>query len=429
MKKIRLTDNLALRILAVFVAFLIWLIVVNVSDPITTISYSGVAVEVLNPEVITAQNETYEILEDTDTISVSVTAKRSINDLLVKENLKATADMKDLNAEKGRIRIRVESNKYSDKIESIKTKTEYLEVNIEQLQKKQFTITPVVNGDPVEGYVIGDINLDQNVVTVQGPESVVSRIDHATAEVSVSGMSGSISTTSTIRYYDLNGEQLSAARLTSNISSVGVKVELLATKMISLDFSVSGELAEGYGLTGSVKPDVEEVLVAGKASNLANLNTISIPDTAISAEGKSETFHTEVDIRKYLPDTIKLADETFDGKVNVKVGVGKLEKTTLQVPKSNLEVVGLDEEYQKCTVIGNESTIEIEVIGLVADLEKLSGDDITGTIDVDSFMEKRSLASVKEGVYDLPVTLELPKRISPSESDFTVECRISDIKK
>ena len=119
MKKIRLTDNLALRILAVFVAFLIWLIVVNVSDPITTISYSGVAVEVLNPEVITAQNETYEILEDTDTISVSVTAKRSINDLLVKENLKATADMKDLNAEKGRIRIRVESNKYSDKIESI----------------------------------------------------------------------------------------------------------------------------------------------------------------------------------------------------------------------------------------------------------------------------------------------------------------------
>ena len=62
MKKNKLTDNLFLRILAVIVAVLVWIIVVNVSDPIIESTYSGVPVEILNGDLISKQNETYEIL-------------------------------------------------------------------------------------------------------------------------------------------------------------------------------------------------------------------------------------------------------------------------------------------------------------------------------------------------------------------------------
>lgn len=167
MKKNKLTDNLFLRILAVIVAVLVWIIVVNVSDPIIESTYSGVPVEILNADLISKQNQTYEILDDSNTISVTITAKRSINDLLGKENIKATADMQELDEENGTIRIRLETNKYNDKIESIKSKTDVVEVEIEALSKRQLSITPVINGEPVEGYITGDVTLDQNVVTVR----------------------------------------------------------------------------------------------------------------------------------------------------------------------------------------------------------------------------------------------------------------------
>ena len=78
MKK-KLTNNLGMRILAVVIAVLIWIIVVNVSDPIIESTYSGIPVEIINADTITKQNKTYDVLNDTDSISVTISAKRSIS--------------------------------------------------------------------------------------------------------------------------------------------------------------------------------------------------------------------------------------------------------------------------------------------------------------------------------------------------------------
>ena len=125
MKK-KLTNNLGMRILAVVIAILIWIIVVNVSDPIIESTYSGIPVEIINADTITKQNKNYDILNDTDSISVTLSAKRSISDLLGRDNIKATADLANLDMEKGTVRIKLETNKYNDKIESIKAKNDIL---------------------------------------------------------------------------------------------------------------------------------------------------------------------------------------------------------------------------------------------------------------------------------------------------------------
>lgn len=427
MKKNKLTDNLFLKIVAVIVAALIWIVVVNVSDPIIDSTYSNVQVEILNGDMIAKNNQTYEVLNGTNTITVTITAKRSINDLLGKENIKATADMSELDEETGTIRIRLETNKYNDKIESIKSKTEALEVNIEDLMKKQFSITHVINGEPVEGYVTGDVTLDQNVVTVQGPESVVSKIDYATAEVSVAGMSGSISTTSSIRYYDEEGEQVDSSRLTGNINSVSIKVELLATKSLPLNFSATGEPAEDYGLDGEITADYEEVMVAGRTSVLANLSAITIPASAVDVEGKNESFTLTLDLNKYLPDNVRLADPDFDGKITVNVPIGQMETATVQIPKNNITITGLDEEKQRGELTGSGDTVEVTLKGMPEDLAGLDVQSVTGTAKVERYMERRGISSLKEGTYDIPLELELPEGIT-MEGSVTVECRVRDIK-
>ncbi|MBQ1172345.1 MAG: hypothetical protein IIX48_07090 [Lachnospiraceae bacterium] len=423
--KNKLTNNLGMRVLAVVIAILIWIIVVNVSDPIIDSTYSGIPVEIVNTDAISKQNKTYEVLNDTDNITVTISAKRSINDLLGRDNIRATADLSNLDMEKGTVRIKLETNKYNDKIESIKGKTDTLEIAIENLQKKQFAITSQVNGDPVDGYVIGDTVLDQNVVTVQGPESIVSKIDKAVVEASVAGMTASISTTSTIRYYDEKGNVLDSSRLSGNISSVNLKVDILSTKSLGFRFYTSGNLANDYSLSGDITSDIDEVTVAGKSNVLSGISAITIPAAAIDLEGKKDTFTITLDVTKYLPDNVSLVDNDFDGKITVTVPIEKMETKDITVSKSNISVTGYDSEKQSITLMGGDYVLGIK--GLSSDLSDVKKDSIKGVVSIEEYLDNNGLTRLKAGTYNLPIQFELPSGIVATKGKNTIECRVRDL--
>ncbi|MCR5654849.1 MAG: hypothetical protein K6G07_04345 [Lachnospiraceae bacterium] len=418
-------DTLLLKILAVLTAVLIWIIVVNVSDPITECTYSGVTVEILNENLLGDTNETYQVLNDSDNISVTIAAKRSINDLLGKENIRATADMADLNRESGTIAIKLETTKYNDKVESIKGKTKTVEIEVEDLVRKQYRINPVVNGEPSDGYVVGDVVLDQNVVTVQGPASVMEQIDHVTAEASVTGMSGSISTTSSIRYYDADDMQLSASRLTSNISSVSIQVELLATKEVSYNYTIGGYPADGYGVSDDITADPKEVEVAGKSSIVSSLTALTIPATSLDVSGASETKEFKVDLNKILPDGIRLADEDFDGIVVVTVPIEPLQTQVIDIKKSNITISGT-EDGKTAVLASTGDVIAISIQGVEGRLEDLDATTIKGEISVSDYMSRAGVSELEAGVYAMPITIELPDGITTTETDVVVQVRIKE---
>ena len=60
MKKAKILENLSLKILAVFISILLWLIVINVSDPVSDTSYSDIPLTVVNADSITSQGKVYD---------------------------------------------------------------------------------------------------------------------------------------------------------------------------------------------------------------------------------------------------------------------------------------------------------------------------------------------------------------------------------
>lgn len=74
----RLTANLGLKILAFFSAVLMWFVVVNIDDPVTDKTYNGIPVSVINEEVVTTTNRTYQIVDNTQEVMVTVSANRSV---------------------------------------------------------------------------------------------------------------------------------------------------------------------------------------------------------------------------------------------------------------------------------------------------------------------------------------------------------------
>ena len=95
MKK-RLMDNLGLKILAFLIAAFMWLIVVNIDNPVTDKTFSGIPVTVMNEEIVTDNNRTYQIIDNTQEVSVTVTAKRSVLNNIKADDIMAVADMKEL---------------------------------------------------------------------------------------------------------------------------------------------------------------------------------------------------------------------------------------------------------------------------------------------------------------------------------------------
>ena len=91
----KLTNNLGLKILAVLIASLLWLIAININDPVGQQTYT-VNVQMVNLSKLTDNNKYVEVLEGSDTIRVTVRAARSVLSELSDKNISAIADVDKL---------------------------------------------------------------------------------------------------------------------------------------------------------------------------------------------------------------------------------------------------------------------------------------------------------------------------------------------
>lgn len=407
----KIIKNLGLKILALVTAIVLWLIVVNINDPVISTTFSGVPVEILNANLLTAEGKVYEVLEGTDEISITVSAKRSILDYLNNGNLHATADIEELNESDGTIRIRVESNRYNNQIDSIKPKTDYLKVKIEEKKSSQFPINVVVLGSPEEGYVVGNVAMNQNIVYVSGPESLMSRIAKVTTEVSVEGMASNVSTNMKLKYYDKDGILLDDSRLNPNITNVDLDVEILKTKEVPVVVKTSGTPLTGYGVKGQPVVEPATVVLAGKSAALAEIDSIQVPGEKVSVEGLDFDLNLALKIGEFLPEGIILADSDDDGKVVISVEIVQLSVQTVELPKNRIEINGVPEGYL-ADFNTSTDTITFDIMGLEDVLKNFDVSQVTATVDVKAYMEQNDIDKLDKNVYLLPVTLSLPDGIS-----------------
>lgn len=299
MKK-KLTDNLGLKIGSILFAGILWLLVTNITNPSQKVGFNNVPVKIINADLITSQGKVYNVLEGSDVIdTVNVWLPRSISGSLRDENIVAIADMKNL-TNVNTIQIELSTNRYSESIDSIVGSSDVVKLNIEDKKSISIPLKATTSGTLQEGYIVGNVSTDQNLVRVTGPESVISQIKSAAVNVGITGFTSDIGTDAEIKLYDGEGKEVSKSNLTLNINSVGVKVEILTTKSVPLKFTALGTPAEGYRATGVVSSSPDAVLLAGKSNVLKNLSVIEVPDTALVITGATENVTVTVDINEYI---------------------------------------------------------------------------------------------------------------------------------
>lgn len=156
LKKIgrKITNNIGLKILAALFAIILWIVVVNIDDPVKASSYTT-SITFENQNYISSKNKYFEVLDGDNTISFLVSAKRSLHQKLSNADFKATADMEKIeyDEERGiyRVPVMITQSKYNSEKVTITSKNMYKEVVLDDLGKIQKPILAQAGGTVAEG--------------------------------------------------------------------------------------------------------------------------------------------------------------------------------------------------------------------------------------------------------------------------------------
>ncbi len=413
MKK-SLTNNIGLKLLAFIFAFMLWLLVVNIDDPVGSKTFENIPVTIEHSEVVTQDQRSYQVLDGTDTVSVSVSATRSVLEKISAENIVATADMRELYLES---QIPIEITIPGYEFESATASPRNVQVKIEQNKSDTFPITVTTTGTVRDGYVLGTVQADPERVTVNGPESVIDQISKVVAEVNVSGLSSDSSIDATLTYYDADNNEISAEQLANNLGTTGVKVNvtLYHTARIPVTVDTSGvTAADGY-IISEVSWTPEEIQLAGEEDVLEALKEIRIPADAIDITSISQRTEKTVDITPYLPEGTRLVDENGNN-ILVTARVAKEGTKSFDIPVGSITVNNLDDDLT-ISGYGSGDDLEVHIGGPQAQLDSLELGDLTVSIDLKS--------CTKAGEYEVPVTITLPSDASDCSVETSVTVKVT----
>ncbi len=375
--KEKLLNNLGLKILSIFVAFFVWLVVMNVSNPLTSGS-KEVPLETVNGQVLTAANRAYEI-NGKSTVTVNYRVRTRDAYRIKASDFRAYVDLAELYSVTGSVEVKVEILSNKELISEITTKPGVVRVQTEELQSKPFELQTKITGHAAEGYSDGKVELTPATITVEGPVSQVGMISYMGVELNVDGAASDLTGTAKPRFYDANGNELSdiGERITVDTGEISYRVAINKVKSLPLDFEVTGTVAPGYQYTG-VECSSRDVKVTGLKTNLADVNKITIPASELNINRAASDVVVTVDLRDYLPEGVELA-ESQNPSVEIRLKVEKLVNRTIILMDEEIEQKNPSEDYHYRFI---PEKMEVVVQGLSEDLESLNGSDLGASVNL-----------------------------------------------
>ena len=392
--KEKLLNNLSLKILSAVCAIIIWIIIVNVYDPSTSVTVSGVEVQLVNTESLTEKEYAYDVV-DGSKISVYISGPRSIVTDIKAKDIVATADLSNVTVFSDYVDIDVKVVKDGVSASSIEIapKTTAIRLKIENRVTKTFNIDTELVGTPADGYVIGGQQISPSSVKVTGTSSVVDSISSVKVLYDVSGATMNISDAAPIKIYDSQGTEIVDDRIELSKTAVDIKVNVLMTKTVPVTYKTKGTTADGYGVSG-IDQAVTEAVIAGTEDALRDVNSIDVPDSAIDVSGLNADKIFHVRLSSYLPGNITVMSE---GVVNVTVRIYPVSEREISVPVTGIVLSNLPQGYN--ISFGDVTAVNITVTGEQSVLTALTVTGIIPTID---------LSGIKEGDNTLRLKVTLP---------------------
>lgn len=422
MKKRKLTDNLSLKIMSVAIAIVVWLIVVNIDNPVGTNYYTITDVELINKEYVESSDIIGKMCmpeENQDSVKVAITASKKVRDRIRLSDITAVADLQQavsLDTDPVMVPITVTCLASGVLPSDIKVTPQNLTVNLDEKETQEFVVN-VSKGDtkPGKDYEVGSLTASPEKIRITGPKTLVNKIDKVNATIALDGNTEDYTQEVNLTIYDKNQEALSESEMNSlrieNNAKVVVTAKLWKIRTgVKIAAGYVGTPAGGYQV-GSVKTVPDTISVAGNTEGLESLsendNMITIPADRIDISGESKDVERKISLKNLLPDNVKLTSDSSED-VWVTVSILPVGSQEFNLPTKNIEVKNKPDNLQ---VTFETAQIALRIKSESEDLEDLNiNEDVKAEID---------LKDKEAGNYKVPVKLSLPDGYEMVEDVYT----------
>ena len=427
MKKRKITDNIPLKIMSVAVAVVVWLIVVNIDNPVGTNYYTLNNVELINKEYVESSDTIGKMCmpeQSQDSIRVAITTTKKIRDRIKVTDISAVADLQQavsLDTNPVMVPITVTCSIPGVSANDIKVTPQNLSVNLDEKETQEFVVN-VSRGDtkPGKDYEVGSLTANPEKVRITGPKTLINKIDKVNAAIDLDGNTQDFSQDVNLTIIDKNQEPLSDSEMNSlrieNNAKVVVTARLWKIRQgVGISAGYVGTPADGYQV-GSVKTVPDTISVAGSTEGLESLaqndNVITIPADSIDISGESKDVEKKINLSNLLPDNVKLTSD-FSEDVWVTVSILPVGSREFDIPTKSIEVKNKPDDLQV--------TFETAQIAVRIKSDENDMDDLNAQKDIKASID---LNGKEEGNYEVPVKIVLPDGYETVE-DVTTEVVIS----
>ena len=408
------TKNMAIKVIALVFAVLLWGYVLTDQKPVRTKIIPEVATSFDGEAELIAQGfcvrgDRSEILQN---VSATVRAQITNYAYINASSINATVSLRNISqAREYELPIQATVSSGLGTVQSVSPAT--VKVEIDTLVTKTIPITTSFTGELPDGYWADmDALTTTTRLDITGPKTDISNIMRAECVVDLTDRTSTIYSTFDVTFYDKNDEPVSSDIIVGTQPSSTVRLPIYPIKNVPVDVESAlvgaDNLAANHEIIKAVSTPATIRLV-GDQDILDKIDTIQIEPIAVNGMDQTETVVGKI----ILPENVRLLDaETVSILLEVREMV--ISKTFEQL---EVHVLG---QQSKTQITLDPFSVDLTVEGRYSLVNILSRSDVNVSVDI------TGLAS---GTYKLPVSLlirdekataELTATLSATEVTVTI---------
>ena len=310
------TKNLGLKIIALVIGAIIWLAIVNTSDPTTTVTIHNIPITITNQKSVTKKGLVYDITTKQE-VDVTVSGKRSVVSDLDADDFKATASLKELSmVNAAPVKVVLKDREDRRSVDIISQSVNTVNVDTNKIVKEKYPVEVVFEGEPKEGYAPKVESMNFNNVMVKASEIEQKQIDKVVARCDVDGADEDFSQTCKLEFVDNEGKNIKPKHAKLYKKKVKVNVHMSREQEAKIIIDTKGKPKKGYKKTG-IKVVPATVKLVSDSNKSKKVDKINITDP-IDITGLSGTIEREINLDKYVEDGFVI-DGNHTAKVIVEI--------------------------------------------------------------------------------------------------------------
>lgn len=234
--RIKLQNNLIMKLTQLGLQIIAWFMIINIIDPVQTKVFNDIPVEIVNSDVIQDLGQTFTVSKG-NTVSITVSGRRSEIDRFTSKDIKATQDLQNLSIT-NQVMIDVKTNPEFSSIQVKGIDIPNMVVNLEDIAEVELPITLLNTGEPSTGFYLNDLKSDITTLQIKGPVQKVKNIDKVIANIDITDKYDKYTTQVIPVLIDKNGDELDISKFQLSSDSIQVTAYMYKTKEIPLSINL-----------------------------------------------------------------------------------------------------------------------------------------------------------------------------------------------